>query len=118
MKTFTKVAAQGGEITIRRIGDVPKNKTPRNGCKPWNLKMAVSSSVIPRPDTIMSYPKTMVRKLWFWKNHRKACRFFMLSSKIQRRWFIYGNMIPTNPLCWIPADMSSALRENMIHMPS
>jgi hypothetical protein len=37
MKTFTKVAAQG-EITIRRIGDVPKNKTPRNGCKPLELE--------------------------------------------------------------------------------
>lgn len=33
MKTFVKVAAQG-EITIRRIGDVPKKRKVRSDCTP------------------------------------------------------------------------------------
>lgn len=37
MKSFSKIGAQG-EITIRRIGDVPKNRTRRNGCTPLALE--------------------------------------------------------------------------------
>jgi hypothetical protein len=33
MKSFFKIAAQG-EITIRRIGDVPRNRSKRSGCTP------------------------------------------------------------------------------------
>lgn len=33
MKSFHKIAAQG-EITIRRIGDVPKKRAKRAGCTP------------------------------------------------------------------------------------
>lgn len=37
MKTFIKVAAQG-EITIIRLGDVPKKRKPRSGCTPLPLE--------------------------------------------------------------------------------
>lgn len=37
MKTFLKVAAQG-EITIRRIGDIPMIRTQRTGCTPLALE--------------------------------------------------------------------------------
>lgn len=37
MKTFVKTAAQG-EITIRRIGDVPATREQRAGCTPLALE--------------------------------------------------------------------------------
>lgn len=46
MKSFLKVAAQG-EITIRRIGDVPKERTKRDGCTPLapeNGRMVIGHS--------------------------------------------------------------------------
>lgn len=37
MKSFLKVAAQG-EITIRRIGDIPARRERRDGCTPLALE--------------------------------------------------------------------------------
>ena len=37
MQSFKKVAAQG-EITIHRLGNVPKIRTARKGCSPLNLE--------------------------------------------------------------------------------